>query len=187
VDTLTVLHTAHRLPRRVRLAAFNCALGLGFAVAAAAPLGLIEPHTNDSATRAAASAADRVVAFAGDVAGDVADERGDIATGSLIQHFDPAYVLNLGDSAYPDGTATTGPVVVGRTRLTTNAAPEPVALQRRTLSGAYTTVRTVRSNKRGHVTRLTTPPEDRCYRWVFRGTSTTRAVAARGDCVRVRR
>lgn len=86
--------------------------------------------------------------------------------------------------------------VLAPNRLSTNAngaryvafAGAPVVLQRRTLSGTYRSIRTVRSNKDGNViTKLKALPEDRCYRWVFRGTDTTRAVTAGGDCVHARR
>ena len=65
---------------------------------------------------------------------------------------------------------------------------ESVVLQRRTLSGTYTDLRTVRSNKDGHLTtRLKALSEDRCYRWLHRGSDTTLPVTAGGDCVHVRR
>jgi len=65
---------------------------------------------------------------------------------------------------------------------------QPVQLQRRTLDGTYNYIRTVRSTKGGYVTtRIKALAEDRCYRWVFRGTDTTQAVIAGGDCVHVRR
>jgi hypothetical protein len=64
---------------------------------------------------------------------------------------------------------------------------EPVVLQRRTLSGTYNTIRTVRSNKDGYlITKVNALPEDRCYRWVYRGSDTTLPVTAGGDCVHVR-
>lgn len=63
---------------------------------------------------------------------------------------------------------------------------ERVVLERRTLSGSYNSIRTVRTTNDGYLTtRLTALPEDRCYHWVFRGTATTRAVTAGGDCVHV--
>lgn len=65
-------------------------------------------------------------------------------------------------------------------------AGERVVLQRRTLSGSYNTIRTVRSTMRGYVTtRLRALPEDRGYRWVYRGSATTLPVTADGDCVHV--
>ena len=65
---------------------------------------------------------------------------------------------------------------------------ERVLLQRRTLSGSYTTVRTVRTDKRGYLTtRLRALREDRCYRWVYRGSPTTLPFTSGGDCVHVRR
>ena len=65
---------------------------------------------------------------------------------------------------------------------------EPVVLQRRTLSGTYHSIRTVRSTKDGYLTtKLKALPEDRCYRWVYRGSDTTLSVTAGGDCVHVRR
>lgn len=65
---------------------------------------------------------------------------------------------------------------------------EPVVLQRRTLSGSYHSLRTVRSTRDGYLTtRLKALPEDRCYRWVYRGSDTTLPVTSGGDCVHVRR
>ncbi|QWZ09727.1 hypothetical protein KRR39_08315 [Nocardioides panacis] len=67
-------------------------------------------------------------------------------------------------------------------------AGEPVGLQRRTLSGTYNNIRTVRSNRDGYLTtKLKALPEDRCYRWVYRGSDTTLRVTAGGDCIHVRR
>jgi hypothetical protein len=63
---------------------------------------------------------------------------------------------------------------------------EPVVLQRGTLSGTYNNIRTVRSNRDGYLTtKLKALPEDRCYRWVYRGSDTTLLVTAAGDCVHV--
>jgi hypothetical protein len=63
---------------------------------------------------------------------------------------------------------------------------EPVVLQRRTLSGTYNNIRTVRSNRDGYLTtKLKALPEDRCYRFVYRGSDTTLRVIAAGDCVHV--
>ena len=65
---------------------------------------------------------------------------------------------------------------------------EPVVLQRRTLSGTYTDLRTVRSTREGYLTtKLKALPEDRCYRWLYRGSATTLPVTSGGDCVHVRR
>ena len=65
-------------------------------------------------------------------------------------------------------------------------AGESVVLQRRTLSGTYNNIKTVRSNNNGYLTaRVTALPEDRCYRWVYRGSASTLPVAAGGDCVHV--
>ena len=81
-------------------------------------------------------------------------------------------------------------------RLSTNAnggryvgfAGERVVLQRRTLSGSYNNIKSVRSNKHGYVlTRLVALRTDRCYRWLYRGSATTLAATASGDCVHVRR
>ena len=67
-------------------------------------------------------------------------------------------------------------------------ASQPVRLQRRTVSGAYRTVRTVRSDSMGRLlTRLEAPSTKRCYRWNFAGTSTTTPAIPGGDCVAVRR
>ena len=65
-------------------------------------------------------------------------------------------------------------------------AGQPVALQRRTLSGTYNTIRTVTSIRGGYVTtKVKALPEDRCYRFVYRGSATTLAVTGGGDCVHV--
>ena len=65
---------------------------------------------------------------------------------------------------------------------------EPVVLQRRTLTGTYHSIRTVRSNRDGYLTtKVKALPEDRCYRFVYRGSDTTLPVTAVGDCVHVRR
>lgn len=80
-------------------------------------------------------------------------------------------------------------------RLDTNAngtkyvgfGGEPVLLQRRTLSGSYNTLKTVRTTKHGYLTtRVKALPEDRCYRWAYRGSHTTLPVTGGGDCVHVR-
>ena len=64
---------------------------------------------------------------------------------------------------------------------------QPVHLQRRTTTGAYTTVRTVSTDREGRLrTSLRAPSTKRCYRWVFSGTSTTASAFARGDCVSIR-
>ena len=65
---------------------------------------------------------------------------------------------------------------------------EPVVLERRTLSGTYNNIRTVRSNRDGYlITKVKALPEHRCYRWMYRGSATTLPVTASGDCVQVRR
>jgi hypothetical protein len=101
--------------------------------------------------------------------------------------------------------------------LTTNAGPEPVRagglvtvrgrlvradwnvdrnvgypaqsvqLQRRTTTGRYRTLRTVRTDREGRLrTSLRALSTERCYRWLFSGTSTTASSAGPGDCVQVR-
>jgi hypothetical protein len=65
---------------------------------------------------------------------------------------------------------------------------ESVLLQRRTLSGTYNTLRTVRSTWDGHLTtKLKALAKDHCYRWLYRGSATTLPVTSGGDCVHLRR
>ena len=94
-----------RLPRRVRLAPLSLALVLavlaGTDVPLPAPAASAVTDTLLSA-EAAAAVADPVVTIAGDIAGG---NRGDIATGALVQRIGPDYALTAGDNAYPDGTA----------------------------------------------------------------------------------
>lgn len=66
-------------------------------------------------------------------------------------------------------------------------AGRPVQLQRRTGAGAYRTLRTVRADRYGRLrTTLRALADERCYRWVFTGSSTTASAVSFGDCVRVR-
>jgi hypothetical protein len=101
-------------------------------------------------------------------------------------------------------------------RLTTNAAPEPVVsgrtitvsgaltranwqtlryagytgrdvqLQFKRTGGTYATVKTVRSGAGGKLSTTVKAGQDGCYRFVFRGSSTTAGVTSGGDCVDVR-
>jgi hypothetical protein len=101
-------------------------------------------------------------------------------------------------------------------RLTTDAAPEPVvqgrtvtvtgtlsranwqtlryggytgrdvALQFKPTGGTYAAVKTVRSGKGGKLSTTVKARKDGCYRFVFRGSSTTAAVTSGADCLDVR-
>ena len=101
-----------------------------------------------------------------------------------------------------------------RAALTTNAGPEPVhagglvtvrgrltradwngrpyqpydgmrvALQRRSETGRYTTLRWIRTGTDGRLrTTLRALSTPRCYRWVFPGSSTTAPADGNGDCL----
>ena len=64
---------------------------------------------------------------------------------------------------------------------------QSVQLQRRTTTGAYRTLRTVRVDREGRLrTTLRSLSTERCYRWAFGGSSTTAGAVSSGDCVRVR-
>lgn len=64
---------------------------------------------------------------------------------------------------------------------------QSVQLQRRTTTGAYRTLRTVRADREGRLrTTLRALSTERCYRWAFGGSSTTAGAVSSGDCVRVR-
>ena len=64
---------------------------------------------------------------------------------------------------------------------------QSVQLQRRTTTGAYRTLRTVRADREGRLrTTLRALSTERCYRWAFHGSSTTASAVSFGDCVRVR-
>ncbi len=66
-------------------------------------------------------------------------------------------------------------------------AAQLVHLQRRTTTGTYRTVRTVRTDRGGRLhASLKALSTERCYRWVFAGTSTTANSAAAAGCVRLR-
>ena len=101
-------------------------------------------------------------------------------------------------------------------KLTTNATPEPVRkgakltvkgkltraswdsmhyrgygkrtveLQRRTPHGTYKLVKKVTTAADGSIVTKVKAKSDGCYRFVFRGTGTTRKVTSKGDCVDVR-
>ncbi len=113
--------------------------------------------------------------------------------------------------------ATSTPVRVLRaSRLTTNAAPEPVRkgaaititgaltranwetgryagytardvqLQFRTPGGSYARVKTVTTGSGGALKATVTAAKDGCFRYVFPGSSTTVKVTSVGDCIDVR-
>ena len=65
-------------------------------------------------------------------------------------------------------------------------AKRHVVLQYRTLSGSYTNVKTVTSGSHGKVKAQVKATKDGCYRFVFRGSSTTAKVTSKGDCIDVR-
>ncbi|WP_375423810.1 hypothetical protein [uncultured Friedmanniella sp.] len=65
-------------------------------------------------------------------------------------------------------------------------ARRPVELQFRTADGSYRTVKDVASGSRGAVRASVRATQDGCYRFAFRGSSTTARVVSRGDCVGVR-
>ena len=66
-------------------------------------------------------------------------------------------------------------------------AAQLVQLQRRTTTGAYRTVRAVRTDREGRLrTSLQALATERCYRWLFPGTSTTSNAIGPGDCVPLR-
>ena len=101
-------------------------------------------------------------------------------------------------------------------RLTSNATPEPVRkgktitvrgqldradwdalayrgyggrevqLQWRSPKGTYRTVKTVTSAKSGSVTATVKAARDGCFRFAFKGSTTTAAASSAGDCVDVR-
>ncbi|WP_375423811.1 hypothetical protein [uncultured Friedmanniella sp.] len=106
--------------------------------------------------------------------------------------------------------------VVRAAKLTTNAKPEPVTaghrlvvtgkltranwetrkyagytkrkvqLEFRPTGGTYGLVSTVTSHGKGAVQKTVTADVDGCYRFVFTGSSTTRKVTSKADCVDVR-
>ena len=99
--------------------------------------------------------------------------------------------------------ASPEPVRVGRTvtvkgRLTRanwNAYGNPmqgyagqsVVLQRRTATGTYNTLKSVRTDRRGYLhTGIKALSGTRCYRWVFPENTTTQGRTSGGDCVRAR-
>jgi hypothetical protein len=106
--------------------------------------------------------------------------------------------------------------VVRAARLSTNASPEPVKkgatltvkgtltradwktlsyrgyagkdvqLQWRSANGSYSTIKTVTSNAEGDLKTKVKGNRDGCYRYVFKGSSTTDSVKSKGDCIDVR-
>jgi len=64
---------------------------------------------------------------------------------------------------------------------------QPVLLQRRTASGTYNTLKSVRTDRRGYLhTGTKALSGTRCYRWVFAQNTTTDGRTSGGDCVRAR-
>ena len=66
-------------------------------------------------------------------------------------------------------------------------AGQRLLLQRRTSTGSYHTLRSVRTDRRGYVrTGVKALNGTRCYRWVFPENATTQGRRSGGDCVRAR-
>ncbi|HEX6446070.1 MAG TPA: hypothetical protein VF053_13335 [Streptosporangiales bacterium] len=65
-------------------------------------------------------------------------------------------------------------------------ANHPVELQFRTLSGSYSTLKTIDTSSTGTLTTTVRASVDGCFRFVYRGSTTTSAVTGVGDCVDVR-
>ena len=66
-------------------------------------------------------------------------------------------------------------------------ANQRVLLQRRTATGTYNTIKSVRTDRHGYLhTGVKALSGTRCYRWVFNETTTTAARTSGGDCVRAR-
>ncbi|HET6261664.1 MAG TPA: hypothetical protein VFG99_05425 [Chloroflexia bacterium] len=61
-----------------------------------------------------------------------------------------------------------------------------VELQVRTAKGSYKTLRTVAATQAGQLTSTVTATQDLCFRYAFKGSSTTAAVTSKGDCVTVK-
>ncbi|MGH3731402.1 MAG: hypothetical protein ACRDTU_22060, partial [Micromonosporaceae bacterium] len=87
------------------------------------------------------------------------------------------------------GTVTTSGALTRanwETRNYTGYTSQSVALQFRTTTGSYSTVKSVTSGTGGAVKTTASTTVDGCWRWNFAGTTTTPAVVATGDCVDVR-
>ncbi len=87
------------------------------------------------------------------------------------------------------GTVTTSGALTRanwETRNYTGYTSQSVALQFRTTTGSYSTVKSVTSGTGGAVKTTATATVDGCWRWSFAGTTTTPAVVSTGDCVDVR-
>jgi hypothetical protein len=65
-------------------------------------------------------------------------------------------------------------------------ANHPVTLQFRTLTGAYSDVKTINTSSTGTLTTTVKAAQDGCFRFYFKGTTTTQPVKGVGDCVDVR-
>lgn len=59
----------------------------------------------------------------------------------------------------------------------------PLAMQFRTLTGSYATVKTVTADSAGRVSSKATQSADGCWHWLFAGYSTTTPVTSTADCV----
>lgn len=65
-------------------------------------------------------------------------------------------------------------------------ANHPVELQFRALSGSYSTLKTVSTSSTGTLKTTVKASVDGCFRFVYRGTTTTSSATGVGDCVNVR-
>ena len=66
-------------------------------------------------------------------------------------------------------------------------AGQRVLVQRRTATGTYHTLKSVRTDRRGYLhTGIKALSGTRCYRWVFPQNTTTEGRTSGGDCVRAR-
>lgn len=65
-------------------------------------------------------------------------------------------------------------------------ATHPVDLQFRTLTGSYSTLKTVDTSSTGTLKTTVKANADGCFRFVYRGSTTTSPVTGVGDCVDVR-
>jgi len=89
----------------------------------------------------------------------------------------------------PKGATETVTGKLARANWTDNQyhgnAYQPVSLQFRTLTGSYSTVKTISSDSTGQLRTTTTATVDGCYRWSFAGNDETPPATAPGDCVDV--
>lgn len=65
-------------------------------------------------------------------------------------------------------------------------ANHPVTLQFRTLTGSYSDVKTINTSSTGTLKTTVKAAQDGCFRFNFKGTTTTQPVKGVGDCVDVR-